>query len=323
MTIATDKPLKPPFPYFGGKSRAAPLIWQGLGDCINYVEPFAGSLAVLFNRPGYDPLRHVETVNDLDCYLINFWRSLQHDPDAVAYWADYPVTEVDLIARNSWLINQTEFRQRMTDAPDYFDCKIAGWWVWGLSAWIGSGWCKNNSPQFPHLGDVGMGVHRKLPHLGDGGRGSEPCGSDRERWYGRSSSDLYEYFQAIASRLRRVRICNGDWQRILTPSVTTKQGVTGVLLDPPYSFKLRSQVYSIESDVSAQVREWAIAHGDDPQLRIALCGYSDEHAMPDEWRCAIWKARSGYSGQNKAKNDNHHKERIYFSPHCLPLEQIF
>jgi site-specific DNA-adenine methylase len=36
-----------PFPWFGGKSRAAKLIWSRLGDVPNYVEPFAGSLAVL------------------------------------------------------------------------------------------------------------------------------------------------------------------------------------------------------------------------------------------------------------------------------------
>ncbi len=39
--------LKAPFPWFGGKSRAAELIWSRLGDVSNYVEPFAGSLAVL------------------------------------------------------------------------------------------------------------------------------------------------------------------------------------------------------------------------------------------------------------------------------------
>ena len=35
----------------------------------NYCEPFAGSLAVLLNRP--HPAS-TETVNDLDCYLSNF-----------------------------------------------------------------------------------------------------------------------------------------------------------------------------------------------------------------------------------------------------------
>jgi DNA adenine methylase len=30
-------PLKAPFPYFGGKSRAAKRIWQALGNVGNYV----------------------------------------------------------------------------------------------------------------------------------------------------------------------------------------------------------------------------------------------------------------------------------------------
>lgn len=43
--------LVAPFPYFGGKRRAAPMIWPRLGDTPNYIEPFAGSLAVLLARP--------------------------------------------------------------------------------------------------------------------------------------------------------------------------------------------------------------------------------------------------------------------------------
>jgi len=42
---------KTPFPWFGGKSQAAPLVWQLLGDCPHYVEPFFGGGAVLLNRP--------------------------------------------------------------------------------------------------------------------------------------------------------------------------------------------------------------------------------------------------------------------------------
>ena len=34
------KPLAAPFPYFGGKRRAAPIIWEALGDPGGYVEPF-------------------------------------------------------------------------------------------------------------------------------------------------------------------------------------------------------------------------------------------------------------------------------------------
>ena len=43
--------MQVPFPWFGGKSRAAHLVWERFGDLPNYVEPFFGSGAVLLNRP--------------------------------------------------------------------------------------------------------------------------------------------------------------------------------------------------------------------------------------------------------------------------------
>jgi len=59
--------LKAPFPWFGGKSRASDLIWSRFGTVVNYVEPFAGSLAVLLQRP--QPFTGSETVNDKDALL--------------------------------------------------------------------------------------------------------------------------------------------------------------------------------------------------------------------------------------------------------------
>jgi DNA adenine methylase len=126
--------LRAPMTYFGGKSRAAAAIWKRFGDVPNYVDPFCGSLAVLLSRPND---ARIETVNDVDCYLSNFWRALQHDPEGVAKWADWPVNEVDLHARHLWLLGREDFRAHMIDDPDWYDAKVAGWWVWGLSAWIG------------------------------------------------------------------------------------------------------------------------------------------------------------------------------------------
>lgn len=80
--------LRAPFPYFGGKSRAASLVWDALGDVPNYVEPFFGSGAVMLGRP---TAPRTETVNDLSCLLANFWRALKHDPEGVAEHADWPV----------------------------------------------------------------------------------------------------------------------------------------------------------------------------------------------------------------------------------------
>jgi len=69
--------------------------------------------------------------------------------------------------------------------------------------------------------------------------------------------------------------------------------------------------------LSDRVREWALEHGDDPELRIALCGYAGEHKMPG-WTEHAWKAARGYAAEN---NENRERERIWFSPHCLPIEE--
>jgi DNA adenine methylase len=74
--------LKAPMPWFGGKSRVAADVWQRFGDVRNYVEPFAGSLAVLLGRP--QPFEGTETVNDVNGWLCNLWRSIQADPEEVA-----------------------------------------------------------------------------------------------------------------------------------------------------------------------------------------------------------------------------------------------
>lgn len=311
------EPLKSPFPYFGGKSRVAHLVWERFGDVRNYVEPFFGSGAVLLGRP-HPP--GTETVNDLDCYLANFFRALQANPDGVAYWADWPVNEADLLARHKWLITQAEFRGRMRSEPEFYDVKIAGWWVWGLCSWIGHGWCQQESQQLPHLGDAGMGINRKLPHLGSAGMGINrklPHLGDAGR-----GEMIRCYFAELSNRLRMVRVACGDWTRVLGESVTVKHGLTGVFLDPPYSSSEHSLTYSAHSDVGAEVRQWALENGEHPLLRIALCGYEGEHDMPETWRCLAWKARGGYGSQGNGRGrENARRERVWFSPHCLQPDQ--
>ena len=71
--------MKAPFTWFGGKRRVADVVWDALCDVDNYVEPFAGSLAVLLERPTWHR-GQAETVNDLDRFLANFWRALAASP---------------------------------------------------------------------------------------------------------------------------------------------------------------------------------------------------------------------------------------------------
>lgn len=103
--------MKAPFPYFGGKSRVAGMVWRRFGDVPNYVEPFFGSGAILLGRPYYNATAgrftgkgwRTETVNDASVYLTNFWRAVSAEPERVAELADWPVSEIDLHARHAWL----------------------------------------------------------------------------------------------------------------------------------------------------------------------------------------------------------------------------
>lgn len=337
--------LRAPFPWFGGKSRAAELVWERFGNPANYVEPFAGSLAVLLGRPG-EP--NLETVNDRDCYLSNFWRAVMCKPELVAQHANWPVNEADLHARHLWLVKQAPFRERMLADPEYFDARIAGWWVWGISQWIGGNWC---NPDFgdgrgrrPNIKSEGLQLIQ--PGRTNGGRAprgihaawaQRPDLTSSRGVHGRKGVEaygewIYDRMQALADRLRRVRVCCGDWSRVVTPSVTYLIGgqmLTAVLLDPPYAHDTGrdSRLYSVEGEsISAAVRTWALANGDNPLLRIALCGYEGEHTMPASWQVVEWwKANGGYANQRAETpgKRNATRERIWFSPHCLRQSALF
>ena len=309
-----ERVLKAPFPWFGGKARVAGEVWKRFGhDVDNYIEPFFGTGAVLLGRP--HGAGKIETVNDADGFVSNFWRALQNDPDAVAEHADWPVNEADLHARHLWLLGQRErITERLMGDPEYYDAKAAGWWVWGICAWIGGGWCSGSGPWGSVDGvftkcDEGQGVSRRRPHLGDTGKGVH-----------RLNQPLHAYLSALANRLRRVRVACGDFERVLGDSVTMRGSQCAVFLDPPYDTAIRTKgCYSTDEDgVAARARAWAIEHGDDNRLRIALCGYEGEHDMPDGWTCYYWRTEGGYShlgnGRGKA---NRELERIWFSPHCL------
>lgn len=291
-------------------------VWQRFGDVPNLVEPFAGSLAVLLGRPEFEGNR-IETVNDVDGHLSNFWRALQADPDGVARYASYPVSELDLHARGDWLFYRPdvfEWVEQLRGDPDYYDVKSAGWWVWFVSCWIGS------LPSIDKPQRKGGTVSRQRPHLGNAGRGVARTHTGDRR------ENLTAYMRQLAARLERVRICCGDWSRVTGPSVTWTHGLTAVFLDPPYSHDERDgQLYSTESaTVAAECREWAIANGDNPLMRIALCGYDTEHAMPDNWHAYAWKANGGYGSLGNGRGRvNRHREVIWFSPHCInPVDTL-
>lgn len=337
------KTLTAPFPWFGGKSKAAELIWSRLGsDCGNYVEPFLGSAAVYLRRPA--AFRGWVTLNDLDGHVVNFWRSATLHPEETAKAACQPVFEADMHARHLRLVTErSRLSDRLMADPTYCEPTLAGWWAWGACVWIGGGWCDGSGPwsvseddegaailtrnggkgvkrqlphlgnggrgvnrQLPHLGDGGRGVNRKLPHLGDGGKGvNRQLQGDKMEW-------IQSWFADLSENLREARVACGSWERIMSPGTMTRNGVCAVVLDPPYS--QTGAVYAQDSStVAHDVRAWCRAHGSNPMLRIALCGHDSEHNELEGlgWAVETWDKSGGYQGADD-------RERIWFSPRCVP-----
>lgn len=170
----------------------------------------------------------------------------------------------------------------------------------------------------------GVGVHSGRVEVADGSgldaRRSHLGGNAPGMGVHQYNANLLTWFAALSARLRRVRVCCGDWARVLKPSVTVGHGLTGVFLDPPYGVEDRDKVYNHDSiSLAGDVRAWCAAHGGNPKLRIALCGYDGEHNELEArgWDVQAWKAMGGYGNQSGGKNDNARRERIWFSPHCL------
>ena len=313
--------MKAPFSRFGNKDAIAGEVWRRFGVVKNYIEPFAGSAAMLLMRPG--GAQGIETINDADGYVSNFWRALQAAPDEVLRWAEWPCNEADLHARHLWLTHQHDrILERLMGDAHWYDAKVAGWWVWGSLWWIGRGWCVGKGPwvtidgvfQPRPEGDKDTpGVRRQVPHLS----------------YKRVGRITKEHFDELTTRLKEVRVACGDWTRILGAGL--KIGPTNaVFLDPPYG-EGTDELYPLgaslqeEAEIADAVWKWAVEHGKDPELRIAVAGYDDGRDLPPGWTKWNWKGEGrqstvGYTRTHSKGVKNLIKETVWFSPYCLTPE---
>jgi len=299
--VRVIKQLTAPFPYFGGKRRVALLVWERFGAVANYVEPFFGSGAVLLGRPG--GARGIENVNDADGYVVNFWRALRSEPDWLQdQTSRMPSLEADLHAWGDYLAkNRGEVTEKLRADPRWYDRELAAWWVWGVSASIGHSWPRERFGEMPSNHPGGVLSQRDLGPL--------------------------------SVRMSKVRVLCGDWSRIVKvgtmrhqASEASGESVSGVFFDPPYidgDMAYGTTTQDEHASIFADVCRWCEEHGEDPKLRIALCGYEGTWDPPATWSTVAWKARGGYGNQSggKAGNTNAKRERIWFSPACLDASQ--
>lgn len=305
--------LIPPFTYFGGKRRVARVVWERFGEVHTYVEPFCGTAAVLLGCP-YGP-RRKEIINDLNCYIANFFRAVKAAPDEVAEHADRPKVEADLRAVHRWfaeVFDFEDFRNKVCSNMDFYDAKVAGLWAWGQSLWVGEGFAQRGSRR---KGLANVSNHQSLNSINkDACRVPGcifPC-----------SKTLREYLACLACRLADTWILCSDWTVALRHACLMRGKHVGIFLDPPYSHSTgrKRNIYDTdEPDIADAVRDWCIDHGNDPRLRIALCGLEGEHNALEDlgWTTYAWTS-SGLQNRKQAPTSRRRQERIWFSPHCLP-----
>ena len=124
------------FPYIGGKNSNAKHIIPYLPMLGTYVEPFAGSLAVLLRRPPAIS----ELVNDLDGRIVNLWRAWRDCPNEWLRKLEYsPHSRVEHY-RSSKVVASANLIDDKVDIDlalaTYISLeqavgRIDGYWAWG------------------------------------------------------------------------------------------------------------------------------------------------------------------------------------------------
>lgn len=324
--------LLPPYQFFGGKRRVAHVIWKAFGNLDCYIEPFFGSGAVLLARP--QPVRGVEVVNDLNGFIINFWRAVVHAPESVVRHSARPMSQDELMAMKVYI--KKSFRSlsaRLQADINFYDPIVAGLWVAGqnLTMSCDMGICTgpwhvvdNEIVRAPELGkdgnrDDGMRVRNTTPY----GKAAAFIANPNSQKGKLMFQKLLIYYQQLAERLCSVIIHNREWNRVLFKHFLYGDHNTGVFLDPPYSDKSRTIImkrsYVSYSDVSAQVNQWCVENSNLRNLRIAVCGLDGEHNNLEDlgWTKYCWSAQgSFYKPVAERRVTNYKDERIWFSPSC-------
>lgn len=198
MNPAIDAPKRPALRYYGGKWKLAPWIISHFPEHKNYVEPCGGAASVLMQKPR-SPL---ETYNDLDGNVVNFFRVLRDKPDEL-------VRHVRLTpwARDEFDVCRYPDEDPLESARRFF-----------VSSWMGI----SNQP---HDKTTGMRTHAF----------SEQCYSLPVLNYVEMVNE--NTLLVVARRLMGVQIDNRDFTDVV---LRFDRHDTLLYVDPPYTKDTRS-----------------------------------------------------------------------------------
>jgi DNA adenine methylase len=264
-------------PWYGGKRTLAPRIVEALGPHTFYIEPFCGSMSILFAKPK----SRMELVNDLHGDLINLARVVQ---DGICAAELHERLQLVLAHEDALDYAQCELKSDdPIESPDV-DRALA----YFVASWLGRN------------GEAG---------LDKCGRAGRLC----VRWSANGGDPATRFRTAIASipdwwkRLQGVTILRRDAFELLE-KVSDNPGSV-IYCDPPYLVKSDEYLHDFQPAAPLLGRE----HDDHERLARALSGFGKtrcvvsyyEHPRLDElyprerWTridCEMAKATSHVNG---------------------------
>jgi hypothetical protein len=291
------------FPYIGGKYTVASEINRRFGAIDTRIDAFTGSSSWILAS---EPVRY-EIVNDLDGYVVNYLRAIKYAPEEVARHLDFPRAELELIAYHHYTRDKLpELVARLGGDPDYYDPVIAARWAYVMAYKLDpsllkpGGWLTRDGRLVYE-----RGVGRKRGSMTSNASSYSLVSSENAGFRNTSLRSLNDCaaFKYSGTILRlSPRNQKHSHIRRCRHSVSTRptRATCGISTTTP-----TAQMSGIAPRAGRSL------NGDNPKLRIAVCGYSDEESdalFPPDWARFIWR-RIGI-GQNKDM------ECIWFSPHC-------
>lgn len=197
MNVAVDAPARPALRYYGGKWNLAQWIISHFPPHQNYVEPCGGAASVLLQKPR-SPL---ETYNDLDGNVVNFFRVLRDRPDEL----------IRAIRLTPWARAEFEACRQAADDPME---KARRFYV--LTSMSMHGGSNGHASDWQHWRDW-IDSHHKSPEkqMGD-------------------IEDIYR----VAYRLQHVQVEQRDYAEVVT---MYDHPNSLIYFDPPYVTETRAQ----------------------------------------------------------------------------------
>lgn len=232
--------INSPFKWVGGKSRLRKSIIPLIPPHQCYVEPFGGAAWVLF---GKDP-SPIEVLNDIDEELINFFRVVKRQPEAL-------VKSFDLE-----LVSRSEFRRLAAVEPH------------SLSE-------VERAHRFYYLIMAGWGGEARYPRFqtstADGGHGNRLIGAMKT---------LGKRIEPVHNRLKTVIIENLDWRECID---RYDRPTSFLYLDPPYpgnganyKHNMREEMehFAIAERLHSVQGKWMLSSYDTDAVRANFHGYN-------------------------------------------------